>query len=49
MGDTLIPGLLVGDFDGHTCLRASRFWDFLDPHDESKLLHTDLVLLDEEV
>jgi len=28
---------------------CDRFWDFYDPHDESKLLHSDLVLIDEEL
>jgi hypothetical protein len=30
------------------CARVSRLWDFCDPHDEAKLLHSDMVLLDEE-
>jgi hypothetical protein len=30
-------------------VRVSRLWEFLDPQDDSRLLHTDLVLLDEEV
>jgi hypothetical protein len=30
-------------------LRISRFWDFLDPSNETKLLHSDMVLLHEEV
>ena len=28
---------------------VSRFWDFYDPVDEKKLLHTDMVLADEEL
>jgi hypothetical protein len=31
------------------CVCAFRLWEFLDPQDDSRLLHTDLVLLDEEV
>jgi hypothetical protein len=31
------------------CLRVSRLWEFLDPQDDNRLLHIDLVLLDEEV
>ena len=49
MGDVLIGGLMIGDCSARLCLRASRFWDFYDPHDETKLLHSDLVLIDEEV
>jgi hypothetical protein len=33
----------------HICVRVSRFWDFYDPQDETRLLHSDLVLIDEEV
>ncbi|PWZ37412.1 hypothetical protein Zm00014a_023626 [Zea mays] len=49
MGDILIPSLMVGDCSHTLCLRVSRLWEFLDPQDDSRLLHTDLVLLDEEV
>jgi hypothetical protein len=49
MGDILIPSLMVGDCSRTLCLRVSRLWEFLDPQDDSRLLHTDLVLLDEEV
>jgi hypothetical protein len=49
MGDRLIPGLMPGNCSETVCVRASRFWEFYDPHDESKLLHCDLVLIDEEV
>jgi hypothetical protein len=49
MGDVLIGGLMVGDCSDRLCVRASRIWDFHDPQDETKLLHTDLVLLQEEV
>ncbi|PWZ22899.1 Replication protein A DNA-binding subunit B [Zea mays] len=48
MGDILIPSLMVGDCSHSLCVRASRLWEFLDPQDDSRLLHTDLVLLDEE-
>jgi hypothetical protein len=43
----LIAGLMVRDFSDHLCFRASRTWDFYDLQDQTKLLHTDLVLLDE--
>ena len=49
MGDILIPSLMVGDCSRTLCLCVSRLWEFLDPQDDSRLLHTDLVLLDEEV
>jgi hypothetical protein len=49
MGDRLIPGLMPGNCSETICVRASRFRNFYDPHDESKLLHNDLVLIDEEV
>ncbi|PWZ40784.1 hypothetical protein Zm00014a_044403 [Zea mays] len=48
MGDILIPSLMVGDCSHSLCVRVSRLWEFLDPQDDSRLLHTDLVLLDEE-
>lgn len=48
MGDILIGSLMIGNCDSRLCVRASRFWDFYDPQDETKLLHTDLVLIDEE-
>jgi hypothetical protein len=49
MGDILIPSLMVGDCSHSLCVRVYRLWEFLDPQDDSRLLHTDLVLLDEEV
>ncbi|AQK66577.1 putative replication protein [Zea mays] len=48
MGDILIPTLMVGDCSHSLCVRVSRLWEFLDPQDDSRLLHTNLVLLDEE-
>ncbi|AQK86681.1 putative replication protein [Zea mays] len=48
MGDILIPSLMVGDCSHSLCVRVSRLREFLDPQDDSRLLHTDLVLLDEE-
>jgi len=48
MGDVLIPSLMTGDCNDTICVRASRFWEFYDLNDETKLLHADLVLLDEE-
>ena len=49
MGDVLIPSLMTGDCNDIICVRASRFWEFYDLNGETKLLHADLVLLDEEV
>jgi hypothetical protein len=49
MGDLLISALMVGDCSDHLCIRACRTWDFYDLEDQTKLLHTDLVLLDKEV
>jgi hypothetical protein len=49
MDDFLIPRLSIGACDDSLCVRVSRFWDFSDPNDEAKLLHIDMVLIDEEV
>jgi replication factor A1 len=49
MDDFLISHLSIGACDDSLCVHASRFWDFFDPNDEAKLLHSDLVLIDEEV
>jgi|KBSSwiStaDraftv2_1062776.scaffolds.fasta_scaffold1709417_1 replication factor A1 len=49
MGDVLIPSLMTGDCNDSICVRASRFWEFYDLNEETKLLHADLVLIDEEV
>jgi hypothetical protein len=49
MGDVLISSLMIGDCRNRLCIRASRIWEFYDPQDETKLLHTDLLLFDEEV
>jgi hypothetical protein len=49
MGDVLINSLMVGDCSERLCVRVSRTWDFYDPEDKTKLLHSDLVLIDEEV
>uniref|UniRef100_A0A804R8A4 Protein kinase domain-containing protein n=1 Tax=Zea mays TaxID=4577 RepID=A0A804R8A4_MAIZE len=40
---------IEGTFDERLCVRVTRTWDFYDPGDDKKLLHSDLVLLDEEV
>ncbi|KAJ1280881.1 hypothetical protein BS78_04G266000 [Paspalum vaginatum] len=48
MGDLLIPQLSKGEWKEMICVRASRFWDFCDPQDETKLPHSDLVFIDEE-
>jgi hypothetical protein len=49
MGDLLISALMVGDCSERLCVRAYRTGDFYDLEDQTKLLHTNLVLLDEEV
>ncbi|ONM21828.1 hypothetical protein ZEAMMB73_Zm00001d005758 [Zea mays] len=49
MGDVLIPELQRGNTSVTICARVSRLWDLCDPQDEAKLLHCDMVLLDEEV
>jgi replication factor A1 len=46
MGDVLIPELRAGECTNRICVRASRLYDV---NDETKLLHADLVLIDEEV
>ncbi|WVZ82292.1 hypothetical protein U9M48_029572 [Paspalum notatum var. saurae] len=48
MGDVLIPELKHGSRGETICVRISRFWDFFDTQDETKLLHSDMVLIDEE-
>ncbi|PWZ45208.1 ATP-dependent DNA helicase PIF1 [Zea mays] len=49
MGDVLIPSLQCGKLSVTICVRVSRFWDFSDPQDDARLLHCDMVLLDEEM
>jgi hypothetical protein len=49
MGDVLIPSLQCGNLSMTICIRVSQFWDFSDPQDDARLLHCDMVLLDEEV
>jgi hypothetical protein len=49
MGDMLIPELQHGNTSVTIYACVSRLWDFCDPQDEAKLLHCDMVLLDEEV
>ncbi|CAO2207700.1 unnamed protein product [Urochloa humidicola] len=48
MGDLLLPHLMVGNCNDRICVRVSRLWDFYHPHDAKKLLHTNMVLVDEE-
>jgi len=48
MADLLLPHLMLGNCSDRICVRVSRFWDFCDPNDEKKLLHSDMVLIDEE-
>ncbi|ONM51724.1 Receptor-like cytosolic serine/threonine-protein kinase RBK1 [Zea mays] len=40
---------IEGTFGERLCVRVTRTWDFYDPGDDKKLLHSDLVPLDEEV
>ena len=49
MGKVLLPNLMAGNCHHRICERISRFWDFYDPADEKKLMHTDMVLADEEL
>ena len=49
MGDQLLPHLMEGDINERICVRVARFWELYSPQDESRLLHTDMVLIDEEV
>ena len=49
MADLLLPNLLAGNCSDRVCVRVSRSWNFYDTNDETKLLHADMVLIDEEV
>jgi len=49
MADLLLPNLLAGNCSDRVCVRVSRYWDFYDTNNETKLLHADMVLIDEEV
>ena len=49
MADLLLPNLLTGNCSDCVCVRVSRFWNFYDTNNETKLLHADMVLIDEEV
>ena len=49
MADLLLPNLLTGNCSDRVCVRVSRFWNFYDTNNETKLLHADMVLIDEEV
>jgi hypothetical protein len=49
MGDMLLPQLMEGDCSKRICVRVARFWELYNPQDESRLLHTNMVLVDEEV
>ncbi|PWZ15744.1 Replication protein A DNA-binding subunit B [Zea mays] len=48
MAEVLIGSLMIGNYSDRLCVRVSRMWEFYDPQDESKLLHADMVLIDEE-
>jgi hypothetical protein len=49
MADLLLANIMPGNCSERICVRVSRFWDFCDPNDETKLLHSDMILIDEEV
>ena len=49
MADLLLPNLLAGNCSDRVCVRVSRYWDFYDTNNKTKLLHADMVLIDEEV
>ncbi|AQK61422.1 putative replication protein [Zea mays] len=49
MAEVLVGSLMIGNCSDRLCVRVSRMWEFYDPQDESKLLHADMVLIDEEV
>ncbi|AQL05089.1 putative replication protein [Zea mays] len=48
LAEVLIGSLMIGNCSDRLCVRVSRMWEFYDPQDESKLLHADMVLIDEE-
>ncbi|PWZ52584.1 Replication protein A DNA-binding subunit B [Zea mays] len=39
---------MIGNCSDRLCVCVSLMWEFYDPQDESKLLHADMVLIDEE-
>ncbi len=49
MAHALISQLYPGDSDKKILARVSRLWHFRDLNDDTNILHTDLVLLDEVV
>jgi hypothetical protein len=49
MADMLLPNLMIGDCTERVCVRVARLWEVCSPDDEAKLLHTDMLLVDEEV
>ena len=49
MAYLLLPNLLTGNCSDRVCVRVFRFWNFYDTKNETKLLHADMVLIDEEV
>ncbi|ONM05717.1 hypothetical protein ZEAMMB73_Zm00001d032676 [Zea mays] len=48
MAEVLIGSLMIGNCSDRLCVCVSLMWEFYDPQDESKLLHADMVLIDEE-
>lgn len=49
MAHVLISQLSFGDSNKRILARVSRLWNFADLNDDTKIFHTDLVLLDEMV
>lgn len=49
MAHVLISQLSFGDSNKRILARVSRLWNFTDLNDDTKIFHTDLVLLDEMV
>ncbi|XP_040381145.1 LOW QUALITY PROTEIN: replication protein A 70 kDa DNA-binding subunit B [Oryza brachyantha] len=48
MAHSLISELSIGDTGAKICARISRLWDFCDVNDDTKIIHNNIVLLDEK-
>ncbi|XP_040378605.1 replication protein A 70 kDa DNA-binding subunit D-like [Oryza brachyantha] len=48
MAYVLISQLSLGDTGAKICARISRLWDFCDMNDDTKIIHTNMVLLDQK-
>jgi hypothetical protein len=49
MANMLLPNLMIGDCTERVCVCVARLWELCKPDDEAKLLHTNMLLVDEEV